>query len=337
MSSQNSTNENFLDVVGIGNAIVDILVNSSETFLEKHSLAKGGMTIINEEDAEKLFKENLPNLETSGGSAANTIAGIAQLGGKAGFIGRVKKDSLGETFTKDIRSSGATFNLPAINEGPPTARCFIYVTPDAQRTMCTYLGASIYLGPEDLDLSLIRKAKVLYLEGYLWDNQNAKNAFITAAEECKKAGGKIALSLSDFLCIERHRDSFLYLVENYIDILFANETEIKALYKAPDMEIAKNAVKGKCELAVLTRGEKGSLIVTKNDEYTIKSYNFGEVIDTTGAGDLYASGFLYGYTSGKDLVSCGNIGSICSGHIVSILGPRAKTSLSLLIKKEMQN
>ncbi len=333
MPLQNYNNEKDIDVVGIGNAIVDILINSSDIFLKKYSLTKGSMTIIDEVNANKLYKENTPDLETSGGSAANTIAGISQLGGKAGFIGRVKQDSLGKIFIRDIRSSGSIFQTPPIQNGASTARCFIYVTPDAERTMCTFLGASVYLEPKDLDLALIRNAKVLYLEGYLWDNKNAKNAFIAAAKESKRFGGKVALSLSDFLCIERHRESFIYLVENYIDILFANESEIIALYECNDIESAKNKIKGKCEIAVLTRGEKGSLIVTKDEEYQIKTYKLGSVIDTTGAGDLYASGFLYGYTSGKDLLTCGNIGSICASHIITVLGPRAQEPLHLLINR----
>ncbi len=337
MYSQMPINQKDVDVVGVGNAIVDILVNVSDKFLENHSLIKGSMKLINEDYAAKLYQDNTPNLETSGGSAANTISGIAQLGGNAAFIGRVRNDSLGEIFTQDIRSSGAKFNVPPIKNGTSTARCFIYVTPDAERTMCTFLGASVSLEPKDLDLSLIRKAKILYLEGYLWDDENAKNAFIIAAKECKKYGGRVALSLSDFLCIERHRDSFIPLIENYIDITFANESEIMALYKDSNLEIAKNKIKRICNLTIITRGEKGSLIITKDDEYKIKAYNLGDVVDTTGAGDLYASGFLYGYTSNQDLVSCGKIASICSGHIVSVLGPRAKVSLTSLVKEHLKN
>ena len=326
-----------IDVIGIGNAIVDVLANTSEDFLERHSLVKGSMTLINEKKANLLYEQNIHSLQTSGGSAANTISGIAQLGGKASFIGRVKKDSLGDIFTKDICSTGATFNFPPINKGPSTARCFIYVTPDAERTMCTFLGSSVYLEANNLDISLIKKSKILYLEGYLWDNDEAKKAFLLAAKECKNSGGKVALSLSDFLCIERHRDSFLELVENKIDILFSNEREIISLYQAETLAEAKDKIKGKCEIAVITLGERGSIIITKDNEYFINAYNLGDVIDTTGAGDLYASGFLYGFISNKDLKTCGKIASICAGHIVTVFGPRTKTSLKSLIKENIIN
>ncbi len=330
-------NKKEIDVIGIGNAIVDVLANTSENFLESHSLIKGSMTLINEQKANLLYEQNIHSLQTSGGSAANTISGIAQLGGNASFIGRVKKDNLGNIFTNDICSTGANFDVPPIDKGPSTARCFIYVTPDAERTMCTFLGSSVYLEANDLDISLIKKSKVLYLEGYLWDNEEAKKAFLLAAKVCKNAGGKVALSLSDFLCIERHRESFLDLVENNIDILFANESEIISLYQTETLDAAKEKVKGKCEIAILTLGERGSIITTKDNEYYINPYNLGETIDTTGAGDLYASGFLYGFTSNKDLKTCGEIASICAGHIVTVLGPRTKTSLELLIKENIIN
>ncbi len=330
------TNSNkSIDVVGIGNAIVDVLVYAKDAFLEKNQLVKGTMTIVNEMQAEKLYFECNPGLETSGGSAANTLAGISQLGGKAGFIGRVKDDRLGKIFTNDICSTGAIYSTPPIKSGPSTARCLIFVTPDAQRTMCTCLGASIFLNTKDLDLSLIRQAKVLYLEGYLWDLPEAKNAFIKSAQECKSYGGKVALSLSDSFCIERHRESFQDLVENHIDILFANESEIIALYESPDFESAKNNIEGKCEITVLTIGEKGSIIQANNREYKVNPYLFGDVIDTTGAGDIYASGFLYGLTNGMDIDTSGKIGSICSGHIVTQLGPRSKVSLLQLLNKHL--
>ena len=328
-------NQKSIDVVGIGNAIVDVLINSSNEFLEDNSLVKGGMTLINENTANKLYKERKNGLEISGGSAANTMVGISQLGAQAAFIGRVKKDSLGESFSKDLCSSGTVFNTPAINQGPSTARCLIYITPDAQRTMCTYLGASIFLDPQDLDFSLIKKAKILYLEGYLWDNPNAKKAFVSAALEAINSGAKVALSLSDFLCIERHRESFKELINNYIDILFANEDELLALYETSDLEFAKKEVRKQCNLVALTKGKEGSLIIAKTKEYVINSYNFGKTIDTTGAGDLYASGFLYGYINNYDLLTCGRIGSVCAGHIVTVLGSKPKESLKVLLNKNI--
>ncbi|ABX08437.1 adenosine kinase [Prochlorococcus marinus] len=330
-----NNHEKEIDVVAIGNAIVDVLVYESDSFLEKNSLTKGSMALIDEDEANKLYKSCGPGLETSGGSAANTMAGLSQLGGKAGFIGRVKKDQLGEIFTHDICSTGAIYTTPAIVKGPSTARCFIFVTPDAQRTMCTFLGASVFLNPADLDLSLVRKTKVLYLEGYLWDHDEAKNAFITSAKECKLAGGKVALSLSDSFCIDRHRESFQNLVENHVDILFANESEIISLYESNDFESAKNIIKGKCEVSVLTRGKDGSLILHRSKEYIVRPYKLGELLDTTGAGDIYAAGFLYGYTNNKDLYTCGKIGSFCAGHIVTQLGPRSRESLVKLLDEQL--
>ncbi len=323
------------DVVGIGNAIVDVLVHTKESFLNEQSLEKGSMTLIDEQQAEILYSSIGPGLESSGGSAANTLASLAQLGGQAGFIGRVRKDQLGEIFTHDITAAGATFETPAAFTGPSTARCLIFVTPDAQRTMCTYLGASVLLEPEDLDLTMVRETKVLYLEGYLWDNPAAKRAFIAAAEECKQSGGKVSLSLSDSFCVDRHRESFIELIEKHVDILFANESEIISLYQSSNIENALEKVKGRCEIAAITCGENGSKILTAESSLSINSYKFGEVIDTTGAGDLYAGGFLYGFTHDKDLNTCGQIGSICAGQIVTQLGPRSQVSLKELLARNL--
>ncbi len=324
-------NTKVFDVVAIGNAIVDVLINVEESFLIKNSLPKGSMTLIDEKKAKELYLSSTSALETSGGSAANTAAGLLNLGSSANFIGRVKEDKLGKVFRDDICQAGAGFNTSLLKEGPSTGRCLIYVTPDAERTMCTYLGCSILLDEKDIDFSILKKAKVLYLEGYLWDLDEAKNAFKTAAIECKKNGVKVALSLSDIFCIERNRESFQTLVEEYVDILFANENEIIALYQSSSFKSAVENIQGKCEIAVITRGANGSLILSKGEDYSINSYNFGKTIDTTGAGDLYASGFLHGYINSKNLLTCGKFGSICAGHIVTQLGPRPKASLSELI------
>lgn len=326
-----------IDVVGIGNAIVDVLVYTEESLLESNSLNKGHMSLVNEKEAENLYSQIIPNLETSGGSAANTLAGIAQLGGKAAFIGRVKNDKLGDTFTKDIRSSGSVFETPPTIEGPSTARCLIFVTPDAQRTMCTYLGASSYLEPQDLDIPLLKKSKILYLEGYLFDSSAAKSAFIKASEVSKISGGEVALSLSDSFCVNRHRTSFISLIDNYIDILFANESEIKSLYESSSLETAISKVKGRCKIVVITCGENGSIILTKEEEIHVNPIKLGKVIDTTGAGDLYASGFLHGYLNNKDLASCGYIGSICAGKIITQLGSRCEESLYDIVIKNIKN
>jgi fructokinase len=319
------------DVVGIGNAIVDVLVQADDGFLADHGLTKGAMALVDEHQAERLYGASGVGLETSGGSAANTLAGIAQLGGKAGFIGRVRDDQLGAIFAHDIRAVGAHFTTPAASEGPSTARCLIVVTPDAQRTMCTYLGASVNLEPADLDLELVRRAKVLYLEGYLWDSEPAKRAFIAAAEVIRANGGEVALSLSDAFCVKRHRDSFLELVDGHVDLLFANETEITALYDTDSFEAAVDQVRGRCQVAALTRSERGSLVLAGERSHRIAPFRLGDLVDTTGAGDLYAAGFLYGYTQGQPLERCGQLGSLCAGQVVTQLGPRPQSSLKELV------
>jgi len=323
------------DVVGIGNAIVDVLVQSDDAFLEAHGLTKGTMALVDEAVAESLYASVGPGLETSGGSAANTLAGIAQLGGRAAFIGRVRDDQLGEIFAHDIRSVGARFETPPAVEGPATARCLILVTPDAQRTMCTYLGASVGLDPRDLDLDLVRQARVLYLEGYLWDSDEAKQAFLAAAEVARASGGEVALSLSDAFCVDRHRESFQELVDGHVDLLFANEMEITSLYRVDRFEEAAAEVRGRCRVAALTRSEQGSVLLRGEETLTIPPYRLGELVDTTGAGDLYAAGFLHGYTRGESLERCGRLGSLCAGQVVTQLGPRPHASLPELVAQHL--
>ena len=319
-----------LDVVGIGNAIVDVLVQADDDQIDNFGLTKGTMALVDEHQAERLYASVGPGLETSGGSAANTLAGIAQLGGRAGFIGRVRDDQLGGIFAHDIRSVGARFETPAATAGPSTARCLILVTPDAQRTMCTYLGASVGLDPADLDLEMVAQAKVLYLEGYLWDSDEAKRAFIAAAEVARAHGGEVALSLSDAFCVERHRDSFQELVDGHVDILFANEMEITSLYKANSFEEAAEQVRGRCRIAALTRSEQGSLILNGEGTHAIEPFTLGPLVDTTGAGDLYAAGFLHAYTQGRPVEACGRLGSLCAGQVVTQLGPRPQVDLRQL-------
>ena len=323
------------DVVGIGNAIVDVLVQANDDLIDNFELTKGTMALVDEAQAERLYASVGPGLETSGGSAANTLAGVAQLGGRAGFIGRVRNDQLGGIFTHDIRSVGARFDTPAATEGPSTARCLILVTPDAQRTMCTYLGASVGLDPADLDLDMVAQAKVLYLEGYLWDSDEAKAAFITAAEVARAHGGEVALSLSDAFCVERHRESFQELVDGHVDILFANEMEITALYKANSFEEAADQVRGRCKLAALTRSEQGSVVLNGAGTHSVAPFQLGPLLDTTGAGDLYAAGFLHAYTQGQDVEACGRLGSLCAGQVVTQLGPRPQGSLKQLVAQHL--
>jgi sugar/nucleoside kinase (ribokinase family) len=325
-----------LDVVGVGNAIVDVLAGASDEFLIEQGLAKGSMTLIDEERARQLYASMAPGREASGGSAANTMAGIASLGGKPAYIGRVCNDQLGEIFSHDMRASGIHFAVPPAAEGPSTARCLILVTPDAQRTMNTYLGACVDLCPDDVDQELVRRGKVLYLEGYLWDKPKAKEAFIKAARIANEAGRQVALSLSDSFCVARHRDSFLDLVARHVDILFANETEIKALYATDSFEQAVRQARGQTKLAALTRGSQGSVLITASEEIEIAAEHVERVIDTTGAGDLYAAGVLFGVTHGESLGAAGRRGSIAAAEVISHFGARPERSLRELVNGALQ-
>ena len=332
----NKTNNPSLDIVGIGNAIVDVLTTTDDSLLERLSLKKGSMTLIDENKAKELYEITTNRIQRSGGSVANSLACIAELGGRAAFIGRVRNDNLGEIFTEEISKTGTIFKTPSSSFGPSTARCIIFITPDAQRTMCTYLGASVLLEPNDLDLSAVKKAKILYLEGYLWDNSAAKSAFIKAAEIAKNSGRKVALSLSDSFCVIRHRESFVKLVADYVDILFANEDEITTLYKTSSLNAAIEKLKNKCDLAAITIGEKGSILISNGKERNIDPFIFGKAIDTTGAGDLYAGGFLKGLADGLEPEISAKIGSICAGHIVTQLGSRSNTNLLQLVSSNLE-
>ena len=318
------------DVVAIGNAIVDVLSHAGDDFLAGHGLAKGAMTLIDAEEAAALYAAMGPGVEVSGGSAANTVAGIASFGGDAAFIGKVGDDQLGEVFSHDIRAAGVSFASAPAAEGEPTGRCLILVTPDAQRTMQTFLGASAGLGPEDVDEALVAASRVTYLEGYLWDPPPAKEAFLKAAGIARGAGRKVALSLSDSFCVDRHRAEFLDLVNNHVHILFANEAEITSLYEVGEFDEALQRVRGHCEIAALTRSEKGSVIVSGDEVHVLDAATAGQVIDTTGAGDLYAAGFLHGYTRGMDPAACGRLGGIAAAEIISHFGARPETPLAEL-------
>lgn len=319
-------------VVGIGNAIVDVLAKCEDAFLERHNLVKGSMTLIDQETASSLYGEMGPAVEVSGGSAANTIAGLAALGGKAAFIGKVGDDALGEIFGHDIRSLGVKFDtIPGQGMGQ-TARSFVLVTPDAQRTMNTFLGASQELGPDDVDEIAIKSSIITYLEGYLWDPPRAKEAFIKAMDIAKDAGRFVALTLSDSFCVDRYRDEFLDLVEHRINILFANEQEIKSLYQTDDFEEAKKHVNGHVDIAVLTRSEKGSVILSAEHEIDVPARQV-EVIDTTGAGDLYAAGFLFGLTHGYNLEDSGKIGAMAASEAISHLGARPEVDLKAYLSE----
>ncbi|MEZ5203624.1 MAG: adenosine kinase [Acidimicrobiales bacterium] len=316
------------DVLGIGNALVDVLSTEEEAFVERMSLVKGSMTLIDTDRAEELYAAMGDKTEMSGGSAANTLSGVASFGGRAAYIGRVKDDGLGKAFGHDLNSLGVHFSADLATDGDPTGRCMIVVTPDGERTMNTYLGASATLCADHLDLDLIGSAKVTFLEGYLFDRDDAKHAFRTAASAAHEAGRKVSLTLSDSFCVDRHRDDFLALVEHGVDILFANEEEITMLYGVDTFDEGVEAVRGQCELAAVTRGEKGSVIVTADERIEIPAHPVPKLVDTTGAGDLYAAGFLFGWSQGRSLPECGRLGSIAASAVIGHIGPRPGMSLA---------
>jgi sugar/nucleoside kinase (ribokinase family) len=320
-----------LDVVGIGNALVDVLSHEADDFLDRHGLVRGAMALIDADRAERLYDAMGPATEISGGSAANTMVGVASLGGSSAFIGRVRDDQLGTVFAHDIRASGVRFETPPANDGLSSGRCLIVVTPDAERTLNTFLGAAAEIGPDDVSPELIGAAQVTYLEGYLFDQPSAKDAFRHASRLAHDAGRRVALTLSDGFCVDRHRDDFRALVEHEVDVLFANEAEICALYEAESFDDALQNVLHHCEIAALTRSGKGSVVVSGDDLHVIDAHPVpGGVVDTTGAGDLYAAGFLFGLTHGYDLGRCGRLGALAAAEVISHLGARPEASLAQL-------
>jgi sugar/nucleoside kinase (ribokinase family) len=323
------------DVVGIGNAIVDVLSHADDSFVEDLGLSKGTMTLIDAETAESLYELMGPAVEVSGGSAANTIAALASLGGRGAFIGKVRDDQLGSIFRHDIVSLGITFDSVPARDGPPTGRCLILVTPDAQRTMQTFLGASAELGPQDIDAHTIARARVTYLEGYLWDRPRAKEAFVKAANIAHEAGRIVALSLSDPFCVDRHRADFLDLLRNHIDVLFANEDEIVSLYQEHSFDGALQRVRSHCQIAVLTRSEKGSVVVADHEVHVVDAEPVAEVVDTTGAGDGFAAGFLYGLTRNLGLSTCARMGSVVAAEVIGHVGARPEVSLAELMRRKL--
>lgn len=324
-----------LDVIGIGNAIVDVIAKGDDALLAKHQLSKGAMMLIDAQQAESFYAAMGPGVECSGGSAGNTIAGLASLGGKGGYIGKVKADQLGKVFAHDIRALGVQFNTAPGKESAPTARCLIVVTPDGQRTMQTFLGACVELGPEDVDPAEIQSAQVTYLEGYLWDPPRAKDAFRKAIQAAKSAGRKTSLSLSDSFCVDRYRPEFLDLVtKGDVDILFANEAEIMSLFEAKDFDEALQETRKLPGIVALTRSEKGCVIVDgPNDRvHVVDAAPISKLVDTTGAGDLFASGFLYGLTHGQSLPVCGRLAGVCAAEIIQQVGARPQAPLKDKLK-----
>jgi sugar/nucleoside kinase (ribokinase family) len=319
------------DVLGIGNAIVDVLSRADDAFLSRHGLVKGSMMLIDEARAETLYSAMGPGVEVSGGSCGNTMAGIASFGGKGAYIGKVRDDQLGAVFGHDLRATGVSFETASATTGPATARCLILVTPDAQRTMNTYLGACTGLGPEDIDVKRVGAAQVTYVEGYLWDAPAAKQAVLKAFDAAHAAGRKVSITLSDSFCVHRYREEFRDLIRNKVDILFANEAEIKALYQVETFEAALEATRKDAKVAALTRSEKGSVVIEGSATHEVPAAAVKKLVDTTGAGDLYAAGFLFGYTRGKKLAECARLGSVAAAEVISHVGARPEQALSSLI------
>ena len=319
------------DVLGIGNAIVDVITRADEAFLQKHALVKGAMTLVDEPTAEALYAAMGPGVEVSGGSCGNTMAGVASFGGKGAYIGKVRNDQLGGVFGHDLRATGVSFETVQSTDGPATARCLIVVTPDAQRTMNTYLGACVRLGPGDIDVARVASAQVTYVEGYLWDPPEAKKAVLKAFDAAHAAGRKVSITLSDSFCVDRYRDEFRALIRDKVDILFANESEIKSLYQVDSFDKALAGARTEGKIVALTRSEKGSVIVHGAETHAVPAAPVAKVVDTTGAGDLYAAGFLFGYTRGKPLAECARLGGIAAVEIISHVGARPEKPLRELI------
>lgn len=319
------------DVAGIGNAIVDVLSFCDDALLEKNRLAKGSMMLVDQARSAELYKQAGQSKECSGGSVANSLAGLASLGAKTAFIGKVASDQLGGIFTHDLRAVGVHYDTPATGSGISTANCLIFVTPDAQRTMATYIGACSLVSEADIDEAIITHAAITYIEGYLWDTDNAKSAIRKAIDIAKKHGKKVAFTLSDTFCVDRHRAEFMELVTHDIDVLFANESEVKSLFQTEDFTHALSQLRGVCETSAVTRSEKGSVILTHKGELAVPACHVANVLDTTGAGDLFASGFLFGYARGWDMRDCAMLGNRCAAQIIAQLGARSLSPLDKLV------
>jgi sugar/nucleoside kinase (ribokinase family) len=319
------------DVLTLGNALVDVLVHADDDFVARTGVEPGAMTMIDAARADEIYAEMGPATEISGGSAANTAAGVASFGGNAAYIGRVADDAFGKVFAHDLRSVGVHFEAPFATTGPPTGRCLVIVTPDADRTLCTILGAGAELDESYIDEALVEGAAVTYLEGYIWDPPAAKEAVRRTAAIAHRSDRRVALTLSDPFCVERHREEFLELIESEIDILFANEDEIMSLYQVDTFDAALHHVRGHCEIAALTRGAAGSVIVAGEDTHVIDAHA-ANVVDTTGAGDLFAAGFLYGLTHGCDHATSGQLASLGAAEVISHLGARPAVALAELAR-----
>jgi sugar/nucleoside kinase (ribokinase family) len=321
------------DVLGIGNAIVDVIAPTEDSFLVSHGIQRGGMTLIDEPRAETLYAAIGPATVTSGGSAGNTIAGVASFGGRGAYFGKVRNDELGRLFSHDILAIGVDFRTPPAEAGPATARSIILVTPDGERSMNTYLGACVELGPDDVDETTVRDAAVTYLEGYLWDPPAAKEAFRKASAIAHAAGRRVALTLSDSFCVDRYRAEFLELLRSgVVDIVFANESELKSLYTTSDFDSAVAALRADAALGVVTRSELGAMAVTRDETVAVPAFPVERLVDTTGAGDLFAAGFLHGLTSGRDTRDSLRLGALAAAEVIAHVGPRPLVSLAQLAR-----
>ncbi len=319
------------DVLGIGNAIVDILAKTDDAFLADHAMTKGAMALIDEARAAAIYQAMGPATEISGGSAANTIAGLANFGARAAFVGKVRDDQLGGVFSHDIRASHVAFETRPAFAGPATARCYVLVTPDGERTMNTYLGAAQDLSPADIDPAQIAASSIVYLEGYLWDPQDAKEAFLKAAGIAHANGRRVALTLSDAFCVGRYRDEFLHLIRSgTVDIVFANAAELAALYQNDDFDAALAQLRTDAALAVVTRSEKGCVVAARDSVTPVPAFPVKQVLDTTGAGDLFAAGFLFGTVRGFDHAQCGRLGALAAAEVIQQIGARPQASLKAL-------
>ncbi len=317
------------DVLTVGNAIVDIIARCDDDFLTDNAIIKGAMNLIDAERAELLYSRMGPAVEASGGSAGNTAAGIASFGGRAAYFGKVAKDQLGEIFTHDIHAQGVHFATKPLDRFPPTARSMIFVTEDGERSMNTYLGACVELGPEDVEEAVVAAAKVTYFEGYLWDPPRAKEAIRACARIAHANGREVSMTLSDSFCVHRYRDEFLELMRSgTVDIVFANRAEALALYETDDFDHALQRIASDCRLAIVTMSEEGSVILKGSERTRVHASHIERVVDTTGAGDLYAAGFLHGYTQGRSLEDCGKLGSLAAGIVIEQIGPRPMCSLA---------
>jgi len=322
------------DVLGIGNALFDVLVRTDEAFLARHGMTKGSMSLIDEARAAAIYQDMGPATEVSGGSAANTIVGVASLGARASYVGKVKDDQIGKLYVHDIRAAGVAFDTPAAKDGPATGCSYILVTADGERTMNTYLGAAQDLSPADIDPVEIAAARIVYLEGYLWDPKNAKDAFVKAAKIAHDARRKVALTLSDSFCVARYRDEFLLLMRNgTVDIVFANESELHSLYLTSDFDTALKQLRNDANLGVVTRSEKGCMVVSSEEAVAVPASPIAQLVDTTGAGDLFAAGFLFGLARDLPYQQCGRLGALAAAEVIQHIGARPQVSLKELAQQ----